>query len=92
LHRQATTSFRSGHDRWTITSCSLGAPVAVLGVPDNSAGHSSHVTLIVHFVRYRPAAVFQGKVKAKLHKQNGDHITEEGDVRLPDQFPARFWF
>ncbi len=28
LHRQATTSFRSGHDRWTITSCSLGAPAA----------------------------------------------------------------
>src|SRR5258705_3092043 len=32
FHRQATTSFRSGHDRWTITSCSLGAPVAVLSV------------------------------------------------------------
>ena len=30
FHRQATTSFRSGHDRWTITSCSLGAPAAVL--------------------------------------------------------------
>ena len=30
LHRQATTSFRSGHDRWTITSCSLGAPAVVL--------------------------------------------------------------
>ena len=31
FHRQATTSFRSGHDRWTITSCSLGAPAGVLG-------------------------------------------------------------
>jgi hypothetical protein len=29
--RQATTSFRSGHDRWTITACSLGAPAAVPG-------------------------------------------------------------
>ena len=26
----STTSFRPGPDRWTITSCALGAPVAVL--------------------------------------------------------------
>ena len=29
-HRQATTSFRPGHDRKAITSRSLGAPAAVL--------------------------------------------------------------
>jgi len=48
FHRQATTSFRSGHDRWTITSVISGrtgwsTSEASLGPPSHVAGLSVFV-------------------------------------------------
>src|SRR6185312_5993380 len=46
-HRLATTSFPSGHDRWTITSSALGARNFGLrgphmGVPNHSSTRTTH--------------------------------------------------